>query len=142
MYGLGEMGALTSVQAGQVRQLAQQVLLETYNLVPSDAMRAQRITQPASVASWLAVQYANQVMRAASTVPSKEEIRADNRLHMVVKYTAPQSTLRSGGGGGGFGAGGKWSLTGELVSGLPNYLLYGGGALLGYLAWRKYGKKR
>jgi hypothetical protein len=141
MYGFG-MGALTSVQTGQVRTMAQQVLLEMYNLVPSDSMRAQRITLPASVASWLAVQYANQVQRSANSVPTKEEIRGDNRLHQIVKYTAPASSLKGGGGGGILATGGNWGLTGQLIRGVPNYLLYGGAAVLGLLAFKKFGHRK
>ncbi len=38
------------------------------------------------------------------------------------------------------GAGGGWGIQDQLIDGVPNYFLYGGAALLGYLVM--YGKKK
>lgn len=72
-----------------------------------------------------APQYKNLLARLnkTGTVYADKEARA----------LSPYAILDSGGGSG-------WGLKDQLISGVPNYLLYGGASLLGYLVF--FGKKK
>lgn len=134
-FGLSGFGKLTSNQAGEIRRTVTGVLIQAYDLRPSQQMLAQKITLPSSIATAIATQYAN-LVQAGDSYPTPAAIASDPRLAALVKQMAPGSKSK----------GGLSFLTNllpakDVIPGIPNWMLAAGGAVLvGAVVFKKMRK--
>lgn len=115
------MGQIKGSDYAAHRKNAETALILNYSLVPTEAMLAQKITLPTSVASWVAAKYATATMSKLNRPMSVDEIAADPLLEQILGKEAPASK-RMGGSGGKFKAS---DLAGPLVGAAVGYFLFG-----------------
>jgi hypothetical protein len=131
---LSGLGALTADQATAMRAMAATAILSKYNIVPSEFMKSKGFaTSMTTAANYLAGRYVEAKRNTLSAVPTQGEINNDQMLDAVVAQNAPASKSRVGGGGGS----GGWGLNDQKIAGVPNYLLYAGGAALALVVLKK-----